>query len=104
MQVARDASRLPALGAAGTETFTAKHRPPGLRFEGNTVGLSTLIAGNLESFALAACLPRAAAKVSSSCIPTGFTTFGMAKPALPIIILFPFGKWEGRSALGARNL
>jgi hypothetical protein len=95
---------LPALGAAGAKAFAAEDGPPRLRFERNTVGLSTLIAGNLKSFAFAASLSRTATEVSASCIATGLTTFGMAETAFPIVILFAFGKWKGRSALGAGNL
>jgi hypothetical protein len=47
-------------GAIGAEAFAAEDRPAGRRLEGNSVCLSTLIAGNVEALTFAAATLRTA--------------------------------------------
>ena len=84
------------LRAAGAEAITTQDRPARLGLEGNRVGLSALIANNIEAFPLctaAAALARPA-KVGAARIATGFAALWVAQTSLAIIILLSFGKWK----------
>ena len=91
---------------AGAEAITTQDGTARLGFEGNRVGLSALIANNIEAFPLctaaAAALARPA-KVGPARIATGFAALGVAQTSFAIIILLSFSKWKCGSTLGASD-
>jgi hypothetical protein len=91
------------LRAAGAEALATQNWPAGLRLEGHTVGFATLIANNLEPFALSSSLARTA-KIRAARITTRLAALRMGQAALAIIILLSFSKRKSRSTLGTRNL
>jgi hypothetical protein len=91
------------LRAAGTKALTTQNWPAGLWLKGHAVGFATLIANNLESFALTPTLARAA-KVGAPRISARFATLWMGQATLAIVVLLSFSKRKSRSALGTRNL
>jgi len=66
------------LGAACGETFPAENRSSARRFERHVIVLPALIAGDLETLALAAGATTASAKVGAPGVPASLAAFGLA--------------------------
>ena len=94
------------LCAAGAEAIAAQNRPSGLGFEWDAVRLTALIANDLESFTFvaAAAALLGYAKGRTARIAARFASLRVAQPALAIIVLLSFGKWEGSATLSASNV
>ena len=95
------------LCAAGAEAIAAQNRPSGLGFEWDAVRLTALIANDLESFTFVAAAATAllgSAKGRTARIAARFASLRVAQPALAIIVLLSFGKWEGSATLGASDV
>ena len=90
-------------GAICTETITAQNGPAGRRLEWHSVGLATLITGNLKSLALAT-RSLGASKVRTARIPARLAAFRMSQVAFVIVLLFAFGKRKRVSTFRARDL
>jgi hypothetical protein len=93
------------LRAAGGKAFAAQHRSSARRLEGHAVGFAALVAGYFKTLALAA--PRtssASAKVGATAIAASLATLRLAEVSLRVILLFAFGEWKLRAALGTRDL
>jgi len=96
------------LCAAGAEAIAAQNRPSGLGLEWDAVRLTALIANDLESFTFVAASAATAllgsAKGRTARIAARFASFRVAQPALAIIVLLSFGKWEGSATLSASDV
>ena len=90
-------------GAICTETIAAQNGPTRRRLEWHSVGLATLITGNLKSLALAT-RPLGASKVRTAGIPARLAAFRMGQVAFLIVFLFAFGKRKRVSTFRACDL
>jgi len=66
------------LGAACCKTFATENWSSARRFEWHVIGLPALIAGNLETLALATSAPASSTKVGAPGVPASFAAFGLA--------------------------
>jgi hypothetical protein len=93
------------LCAAGGKAFTAQHGSSARRLEGHAVGFAALVAGYFETLPLAA--PRASAasaEIGATAIAASLATLRLAQIPLRVILLFAFGEWKLRAALGTGDL
>jgi hypothetical protein len=88
--------------AIRAKTITAKNRPSTRRFEWDSILLTTLIAGDVKSLALAATSSRSA-KVRATRITTRLTAFRVSQVPFLIVLLFTFGKGKSVSTFGASD-
>jgi len=81
---------------AGAETIAAQNRTSRLRLEWNRIGLAALVANDFKSFPLCSSAASLswASKARAAGVAAGLASLWMAQPALAIIILFSFRKWE----------
>lgn len=94
------------LRAAGGKALTAQHRSSARRLEGHAVGFTALVTGYFKALALATA-PRtssASAEVGATAVAASLTTLRLAQISLRVILLFAFGEWKLRAALGASDL
>jgi len=75
-----------------------------LWLEGHTVSFATLIAHNLEPFALSSATLAWTAKILATRIAAWLAAFRVRQSSLAIIILLSFGKGKARAAFGTRDL
>lgn len=91
-------------GAICSEAITTQNGPAGRRLEGHSIGLATLIAGNLESLAFAAASSLGAAKIRATSIAARLTAFRVGQVTFLIVFLLAFGERKSISTLGASDL
>lgn len=96
------------LSTPGAKAFATQHGPSGRRLERNSVGLTTLIAGDLVTLALtAACATAsatAAAEIGATRIATLLASFRLAQIPFLIILLLAVCKGESVSAFRAGDI
>ena len=97
------------LSTPGAKAFATQHGPSGRRLERNSVGLTTLIAGDLVTLALtAACATTsataAAAEIGAARITTLLASFRLAQIPFLIILLLAVRKGESVSAFRAGDI
>jgi hypothetical protein len=92
------------LGAACCETFATENWSSARRFERHVIALPALIAGYLETLALAAGATASPAKVCAPGVPASFAAFGLAQISFRIIFLLTLCERKGRAALGTSDL
>jgi len=85
------------------ETITAQNGPASRRFEGHSVSLSTLIAGNLKSLTFASS-SLWSAKVGAARVPARLAAFRMSQVAFLIVLLLAFGERKSIPTLRASDL
>ena len=85
------------------ETITAQNGPASRRFEGHSVSLSTLIAGNLKSLTFASS-SLWSAKVGAARVPASLAAFRMSQVAFLIVLLLAFGERKSIPTLRASDL
>jgi hypothetical protein len=97
------------LSTTGAKTFATQYGPSGRRLEGNSVGLSTLVAGDFKTLALTATRATAsaaatAAEIGTARITTLLASFRLAQIPFLIVVLLAFGKGKSVSAFRTVNL
>jgi hypothetical protein len=98
------------LSATGAKAFATQYGSSGRRLERNSVGLSTLVAGNIVTLAVAAATTSAAsataatAEIRAARIPALLASFRLAQITFLIVILFALSKRKRVSALSAGDL
>jgi hypothetical protein len=86
-----------------TETISAQNWPATGRFEGHSVGLATLIAGNLKSLTFAAS-SFLSAKVGPAGVSAGLAAFRMGQVSFLVVFLLAFGERKRVPTLRAGDL
>jgi hypothetical protein len=99
------------LSATGAKAFATQYGPSGRRLERNSVGLPTLVAGNIVTLAVAAATTSAAsataaaaAEIRAARITALLATFRLTQIPFLIVILFALSKRKWVPALSAGNL
>ncbi|HEX7998834.1 MAG TPA: hypothetical protein VF528_10630 [Pyrinomonadaceae bacterium] len=95
------------LSATGAKAFTTQYGTSRRRLEGDGVGFTTLVAGDVVALALTAAstaATAAAAKIRAARIPALLASFRLAQIAFLIIVLLALSKRKRISTLGADDL
>lgn len=90
---------------AGGKAFAAQDWPSARRLKGHAVGFAALVAGNVETLAVAtAACASSAPEIGATAIAASLAALRLAEVSFSVIFLFTFGEWELRAALGASDL